>query len=254
MGLSCGMKFTRILLFIFNIVFWLLGVTVLGVGIKSRVDGGSWEGLVKDKVITNAANLMIASGIIVAIIGFVGCCGAIKKNTCMLMSYAILIFLIFILEIAAGAYAYTKKDKVEKDLETNLKDVINNSYGQELDADKLLTEAVDWFQQKVECCGIQTYEDWKRTAWYKNTSIPTKDKRQVPRSCCRTESATCNKNARTSADFKKNIYERGCVKAGKDFIKSNLFKIGGVTIGIAVVQLLGIIFACCLCRAIKDGE
>jgi len=241
---------TRILLFIFNILFWVLGIVVLGVGIKSRVDGGSWEGLVKDNVVLNAANLMIASGVIVSIIGFVGCCGAYKKSPCMLVSYAILIFLIFVLEIAAGAYAYTKKTTVQNDLEKNINVGIKNSYGGTTDADKMLTKAVDWFQKNIECCGVTSYADWKTSSWYKNATKKKDEKREVPHSCCINTGINCNSGSGES--LKKKIFSDGCVEAGKKYVKSNLWKIGGVTVGIAIVQLFGIIFACCLCRAIKD--
>ena len=66
-----------------------MGLAVLGVGIWSLVDGGSWDSLVANASVLSAANLMIASGVIVTIIGFLGCCGAIKKNQCMLVSVRI---------------------------------------------------------------------------------------------------------------------------------------------------------------------
>ena len=65
--------------------FQLLGIAILSVGIWSRIDG-SWISPVGDHVIENAANMMIASGIIVIIIGFLGCCGAVRKSQCMLIS------------------------------------------------------------------------------------------------------------------------------------------------------------------------
>jgi len=49
------------------------------VGVYSRVKAGDWSGLIKDVNIVDAANLLIASGAFVMIIGFVGCCGAVKQ-------------------------------------------------------------------------------------------------------------------------------------------------------------------------------
>lgn len=251
MGLSCGMNVLKILLFIFNFIFWLLGVAVLAVGIWSRVDGASWESLLQDSTVLNAANLMIASGVIVAVIGFLGCCGAIKKSECMLVSYAILIFLIFILEIGAGIYAYTKKDDVQNDLADNLQKAIEVSYKGTKEADKALTKAVDWFQENVKCCGTSKPEDWTKSKWYKEATDKTI---RVPESCCTNKTTGCNKGEIASLKASKAIYIEGCVPAGKSFVKNHLWKIGGVAVGIGIVQLFGIIFAICLCKAIRQED
>lgn len=250
MGLGCGMNCLKILLFAFNFIFWLLGVALLAVGIWSRVDTGTWDTLLEDSTILNAANMMIAAGVIVAVIGFLGCCGAMKKSKCMLVSYAVLIFLIFILEIAAGIFTYTKKDAVQQKLSTHLEKAVNNSYGGATESDKALTKSVDWFQQNVKCCGTNAPGDWKKTAWY-NKSDKSKN---VPQSCCIEEKSGCNSGTVVSLLSAKKIYSSGCVAAGKQFAKDHMWKIGGAAIGIGVIQLFGIVFAICLCKAIGDEE
>jgi len=251
MGLGCGFNCLKILLFVFNFIFWLLGVAVLAVGIWSRVDTGTWETLLEDSTILNAANLMIAAGVIVAIIGFLGCCGAIKKSRCMLISYAVLIFLIFVLEIAAGIYTYTKKDSVQKNLEKHINTAITNSYGGVSKSNEALTKSVDWFQENVKCCGITKPGDWFGSHWYKNSNQTAK---QVPESCCIEKKTNCNSGTLIALKSAKKIYTKGCVEAGKIFVKDHLWKIGGAAIGIGVIQLFGIVFALCLCKAIGDEE
>ena len=65
------------------------------------------------------------------------------------LQYAILLVLIFILEIAAGIYAYTKKDTVLDKFKTEIKEAVKNSYGESSKSDVALTEGVDWFQENV---------------------------------------------------------------------------------------------------------
>ena len=57
--------------------------------------------------------------------------------------------LIFILEIAGGIYAATKKDAVIESMQKNFQEIIDNSYEQTSEADKGLTKSVDWFQTNV---------------------------------------------------------------------------------------------------------
>jgi len=215
------------------------------------VKGASWDSLVEDGVVLNAANLMIAAGVFVAIIGFLGCCGAIKKSECMLLSYAILIFLIFILEIAAGIYTYTKKEKVQEDLEEHIKKAIKESYKGVSKADVALTKAVDWFQENVECCGTTKPGDWMNSKWYRETREKSK---RVPESCCINKNKDCNEGSITDLIKNKKIFTEGCVQAGKNFVKNHMWKVAGVAIGIAVIQLFGIIFAICLCKAIRQNN
>ncbi len=71
----------------FFIYFQLLGCAILGVGIWVRVDpnlskyvdnSGTFDYLY------TGAYILIVVGVIVMIIGFLGCCGAIRESQCML--------------------------------------------------------------------------------------------------------------------------------------------------------------------------
>lgn len=246
--MDCGMKCVRILLFVFNFLFWVLGIALLAVGITSRTSASSWKQLMEESLILNAANILIAAGVIVALIGFLGCCGAWKKNKCMLLSFAICIILIFILQLAGGIYAYTKKDTLQKDLETGL-NTMQNMYGKAnpKTADKEFDEAVDWFQQNVKCCGTEKPESWTDSDWGKIAG-----NKGVPESCCKTQTTGCGKADIKTLLNKKTIFPKGCIPVGKQYAKDKIFLVGGVLIGIGVVQLLGILFACCLSRAIDQ--
>ena len=59
---------------------------MFGVGIWSRVAASDYEVLLGDSDVDKAANILIAAGVLVLIIGFVGCCGAMKENKwCLLL-------------------------------------------------------------------------------------------------------------------------------------------------------------------------
>lgn len=198
--------------------------------------------------IAQASNLLIAAGIIVAMLGFLGCCGAIKKLQPLLIAYAILVMLIFILEIAGGAYAYTKTEAVEKKLTSGVQDAISKSYGKSDKASMGLTIAIDWFQATVKCCGSSGPKDWSGTYWYTHNN--TNPHMAVPKSCCKDPTvAKCNEKISNAT-----IYTTGCITAGKEYAKGNMKLVGGVGVGIAIVELFGIAFALCLCSAFRREE
>lgn len=245
MGLSCGMKCVKALFFVFNFIFFVLGIAVLGVGIYSRVENDSFDSFFEGGVIVTAANLLIAAGVIVALIGFMGCCGAIKQSKVLLGLYAALVILIFILEIVGGALAYTKRDAVEATVTKQIAKSLDE-YGNTDLAAKGLAKTIDLFQEKIKCCGSNGPNDWASTDYIQK--LGNNSDVAVPKSCCKTSDDDCN--TRT----KKGYYTLGCIAQGKTYIKDNLWLVGGVGVGIAVVQLLGIVFAISLICAIKEEE
>jgi hypothetical protein len=247
---GCATNIVRYLFFGFNLIFWILGIVVFAIGIYSRVENDTWKDLIDINTLFAAANLLIASGVIVAIIGFFGCCGAIKKVKWMLGVYCGLVVLIFILEVAAGGYAYQNREQVEEKLTSGLQKAVHTNYGDDSNiASKGLTKAVDWFQQTVKCCGVSNATDWGSSKYHTALNITSA---RVPDSCCKTETAGCGA---TIADYNDaKIYTAGCVPEGKEFAKSNLYLIGGVGVGIAIVELLAIVFGVCLICAFKKED
>ena len=94
----------------------------------------------------------------------------------------------------------------------------------------------DWIQPEFKCCGNNGKGDWKNTG---NTTIPE--------SCCKTKTnttATCMNEA-------SNVFKKGCKQSFEDWCKAKLVLIGGFALAVAFVQIIGIIFACCMMHAIK---
>lgn len=149
--------------------------------------------------------------------------------------------MIFILEIASGIMAYSQRDKVISKIEHAVNKAIIEDYGQK-DKDKL-TGAVDKAQQELKCCGVTGPSDWSKSAWYNTTGKKADEK--TPESCCKTKSDKC------SAGKTPDIFTEGCSEALQTFVKNKLAVIGGIGVGIAILQVLGIVFAICLFRSIQ---
>lgn len=241
MGLDCGMRCMKFMLCVFNLVFWAAGIAVMAVGIFARVSASNYSALMEEGGFKTAANILIAAGALVMIIGAIGCCGAMKEKKWLLLLYAFLVMMIFILEIASGIMAYSQRDKVIGKIENTVNKTITLDYG-EKDKGKL-TEAVDNVQQELKCCGVTSPQDWQKSNWYRSTGKHKNE--EVPESCCKTKGPKCSEKGKTDA-----IYQEGCSQALQDFAKRKMAVIGGIGLGIAILQILGIIFAICLYRSI----
>ncbi|KAF5278428.1 hypothetical protein FQA39_LY05917 [Lamprigera yunnana] len=157
---------------------------------------------------------IIVIGCIVLVISFFGCCGAIKESTCMLTTYAVILLILLIAQIAVGIYAFiqVKEGNLEKkDVENVLHDFIS-----EYKKNDVAKEAIDSIQKGWECCGITSFTDWGT---------------EIPKSCC--ASSECSV---------VNHYNRGCLEPVYDGLRSGIKIVGIVVITIAAVELAGIAF------------
>lgn len=226
------MNCIKYLMFFFNFLFWLSGLILIIIGAIIRDKyGDKFQDL--SSQFANAPVLIIVVGVIVFVIGFLGCCGAVKENYCMVTTFAVLLALIFILEIVAGALGISYRGKVNT-VATDLVTKEINTYNQNGESIFL-----NWAQQQLQCCGRTGAADYD--VHTNTTTDAFCAKGQGVKSCHKGQ--TCN----------GELYTDGCQDKLITFVKDNMILIGGVALGIAFIQLLGIIFACLLMRAIK-GE
>lgn len=215
----------RYLMFAFNFLFWLLGCAILGVGIWVRVDedfakyvnNSSHFGL-----LYTGAYIFIVVGILIMMVGFLGCCGAIRENQCMLGVFFALLFIIFIILLGSGIWAVVATDSVKTKVDMALEEGVKGYFDTEKQS---LREFMDLVQNDFKCCGATKGID----------DYPSEKQTLVP-SCA------------------EGAFETPCNKRFFVFVKDNLVIIAGVAIGIAVILILGMIFAMILCCALRDAQ
>lgn len=217
------MKCVKLLLFAFNFIFVIVGCVLIGVGAYIQVQFKDYLNFVEGQF-SSAAALLIAVGVIIFFIAAFGCCGAWKENYVCVMIFSVLLGIVFILEIAGGIAGYVLHDKVEDGVKTLMGDSMKR-----YKADPTIWDLV---QKDFKCCGTNSSSEWI------NANNGT-----IPKSCCRSE------NCDTTT--KANIYSDGCLDAFVTWVKDKIFIVGGVGIGLAFVQIVGILFACCFGRALK---
>ena len=117
-GCLQGVKY---LMFAFNLLFWLGGCGVLGVGIWLAATQGNFATLSSSFPSLSAANLLIVTGTFVMAIGFVGCIGALKENKCLLLTFFVLLLLVFLLEATIAVLFFAYSDKIDSYAQQDLK-------------------------------------------------------------------------------------------------------------------------------------
>jgi CD63 antigen len=104
---------THIILF-FSFFFQLSGLTLVVVGGVIQGVYSQYLDFLGDQFF-NAPVLLVVVGCLIFFVTFFGCCGAIKENHCMTITFSVLLALIFLLEMGAGIGAYMLRDKVKED-------------------------------------------------------------------------------------------------------------------------------------------
>ncbi|KAH9500572.1 cd9 antigen [Bulinus truncatus] len=182
----------------------LLGCAILGVGIWLRVDENAAYYL-KDTthidIFHTMAYVLIAIGFIIMVVGFLGCCGAIRENQCMLASFFILLFIIFAVLLGFGIWAAVAKDAVKEKIEESLEKGVKEYHDKES-----AKNFMDSVQTSLHCCG------------YKLGATDYIQSGVAPSSSCQIADAA-----------------KPCTSALYSWAESKLIIIAGVAIGIAVV-------------------
>jgi len=243
-----GMKLVKLLLFIFNFIFWLTGLGLIVFGVVIKIQNWKYLNVLGDSFLA-ASILLIAAGCLIAVLGFFGCCGAVRENYCMTMTFGILLGVMFILELAAGIASYVLRNDLETTLTRQVSDGMNNYVNSSNPADSY-TNAWDYVQQHLNCCGTVNYTDWENTSAFKNKPVPISGAHLLPHSCC--DAIDINESCYSDS---WELHKHGCIDQIKRWAESNVTLMGSVALGVAFIQVIGMAFACCLSKSIlKDHD
>ncbi|TWW57039.1 CD63 antigen [Takifugu flavidus] len=236
MGVEGGMKLVKFLVFFFNFIFWLCGVALIVVGVLAQFALHNTY-RIKDASASGVPIVIIGVGVVIFFIAFFGCCGAWKENYCMITTFAILLALVIIVEIAAAIAGYVFRNKLGNIVQDSLADAVSNYKNGTDDFRK----TVDKMQEDLKCCGMNSSSDWRSFA---------DDGNSVPDSCCITVAKGCGKNKLSDESA---VYQKGCHDVIVDLLKSNIQWVIVAALVIAFLQLMGLVFACLLMRGIRSG-
>lgn len=230
------MKCVKFLLFFFNFIFWLCGLALIVVGILVQVSLHNTF-MIHDATASGVPIVLIGVGVVIFFIAFFGCCGAWKENYCMITTFAILLSVIIIVEIAAAIAGYIFRNKISNVVQDSLTEMItkyNNSSAE-------FRKTVDKLQEDLKCCGVNSSSDWKNFKPNGNS---------VPDSCCVNVTINCGDKTMTDA---AKVHQEGCHDAVEALLKKNIQWVIVAALVIAFLQIMGIVFSCLLMRGIRSG-
>ncbi|XP_023564158.1 tetraspanin-11 isoform X2 [Octodon degus] len=216
--------YLKYLLFVFNFFFWAGGAAVMAVGVWTLTEKSGYLGVLASSTFATSAYILISAG--------------------TLVMYFCLLFVIFLVELVAGVLAHVYYQRLSDELKQHLNRTLAENYGEPRAAE--ITASVDRLQQDFKCCGSNSSADWQHSAYIRSQEAQG---RQVPDSCCKTVVARCGQRIHPS-----NIYkvEGGCITKLEQFLADHLLLMGAVGIGVACLQICGMILTCCLHQRLQQ--
>ncbi|CAG9863908.1 unnamed protein product [Phyllotreta striolata] len=228
---GCGncMKFS---LFVVNLFIFVGGLIVVALGIWTIVDKSFANHLLGTNLYAGATYVLLATGLLVTFISCLGCVGSIKEVRCMLVLYFIILFLIFLTMLIGGILGFVFREKIDYTIRIGMESSLRD-YGNY----QPVTNAWDETQTTLKCCGIYGYRDWES---------------RIPLSCCKLTASGIRLPCQSVAENNQfTIFERGCLDATKDFVKSHAIILGSAGIIVACLTVLGMIFSYSLYKSLE---
>lgn len=240
----CSSSF-KFFVFLFNFIFFLAGLGIIGVGSYMAIKMGDFLDFLGTSQLAPgvgvSAYIFIGIGVIVTIIAFFGCCAACTDNVCMMYTFASIMAVILIAEVGVAIACFVFKGETDMFVKDAMVGGLENYGKGGFDG---VTKGWDAIQKKFVCCGVSGADDWA------GKPISGANNMTVPDTCCKIETKNCGKDA----VGKGTINTNGCFTEFETFVKDNIYYVGAGGIGIALVQLVAVIAACCLGKKMRSDQ
>jgi hypothetical protein len=236
-------------MFFMNVLFWFIGCLIIAVATYAILNKQQLYGKIT-QLTTDPAVILACAGVLMFLISFAGCIGALRENICFLRFYSIMLGLMLIIEVTAAVLGYVYASKVRSQVE----DTVHHTIKRYRD-DPDLQNVIDFLQQELKCCGTTSYTDWEQNIYF-NCSSPSVERCGVPFSCCIEDqiNSQCGFGAikKSNAEASQVIFVTGCVVEAEKWLKKNLIMMASIAAALPLLQIVGFCFSIKLVADIKE--
>jgi hypothetical protein len=258
--LTCGGKCAKYILFIFNLIVALVGLALLVLGIWFLADNKAihYIGIASDDgslhLVRGASVTVLVIGVMSLFIGIVGCWGALREKSGCLNCYACITIVLVLGEILVIILAGVFHSKISVELTKTMNQTLQDDYKGLNDSN---TQAWDYLQSEMHCCGVESPRDWQTSWWFRNK---TSKVQTVPNSCCvpgsdgvkPLDADKCYSDAlqKNSSQF---VYIQGCELSLESWVNGHLAILIAFAVVLLLVELAVVVLACVLRHNINRG-
>lgn len=242
---KCYENLIKYFVFLCNLLFALAGACLVGFGAFVQINANDFKEFVGSSYVI-ISTFVIVVGLITFFISFLGCCGSCNENSCLVYTYSVLLLIILLAQFGAGIAALVLRSDLGSSIGKGMKDAMGR-YGEQ----EAATGAWDIVQSEFHCCGLSNSSDWRGEAGFCEGNLPL--------TCCRTSTTVdmngsertdklsfLSKPVDTCTSDMDQVYPIGCLGAVESFLANNINIIGVVVLVFGLVEVVGLVLACCL--------
>ncbi|XP_042200564.1 tetraspanin-16 [Callorhinchus milii] len=221
-----------------NGIITVAGFVLLGFGTWVKVHTSSVLQILGSGAshFSHVGYFLIVAGCLLAFIGIIGCCAAARENKLLLLLFFIVVLTIFIGEIICVAVVLVFRSIGSCLMKEEAYSLLKHNYTGYGD-ENIASYGWDTAMISFHCCGMNNHTDFIGSKYQKVTQ------RNYPKSCCKDpKSSNCDGKDTSEAV----IYQKGCLESMIAMIKRNSSVIGGVAIGIGVLELISLVISLAL--------
>ncbi|KAM4692258.1 tetraspanin-10, partial [Rhinophrynus dorsalis] len=242
-------------MFFFNFVISIISFLMLGFGVWGLLDKQS---LMRDRIGHLGSDpmfLFIMVGLTVSVLSVSGCVGFIRENICLLKVFSAGISVLIIIQLLSVIFALSFRDHIQNSVRSSMV-VALTRYQDDSD----LRFIMDEIQLGMECCGIQSYQDWALSQYF-NCSSPGVYSCGVPYSCCidpfengTVINSQCGVGSLRMGETMAGslIYLGGCVPQLALWLQRSLWDITAVFLLVIAIEFMCVLCAQTMSREIKN--
>ncbi|XP_056653292.1 CD9 antigen-like [Monodelphis domestica] len=215
-----GNRCIKYLLFGFNAIFCLTGMTIFAFGLWLKFDTRTRTIFDQEdnSQFYTRVYIMIGTGVLMLLMSFLLCCGVMEESQCKLSVFFAFLLVLFAINIVIAIWGYFNKDKVIREVQAFYKDVYMKMRVKENPYKSILKA----LHKALDCCGLTGALDVFITE-----TCPVKD-------------------------FFSSLSMKSCPRAIEEILSSKFHVIRAVSTGIAVLIIFGMVLSLQLCRNIED--
>ncbi|XP_078276769.1 LOW QUALITY PROTEIN: tetraspanin-18-like [Rhinoraja longicauda] len=230
----------KCLMFLSNSLIFAGGICLLGVGIWVTTNPNGFKNIVAtNPLIYTGAYIILSVGVILFFLGFLGCWGTIRESKQLLMTFLLLVLIIFILELVAAVLAFVFRKQIRKDYflkELQMKYKGDNSTD-------VFSKTWNVIMMDFSCCGVNGPRDFGQNSTF-YWLFPN---RLLPESCCKRNRASPLEDvldkSRCGQGDAGYINNKGCFSMIAENFQNYVHLIGAFSIVVLLIELCAMAFA-----------
>lgn len=266
---------SQFFLVLVNIVFSLIGITLLVVGCVVRWGTEFMNSILQDSYskltaalkdagvdknlndfnvadfVGDATLAFIILGAFFFVLGILGCVGACCQVKCMLVIYVVFLVLLLLVEVTFIILIFAVRSEVDSWIKTPFKKAVKEDY-KGINATDSISIAINFVSVEFKCCGVDNYADFNSSQhWRKETNVTNP---VIPAICCKnkteSETTSCVQNPTTNNSY----MNQGCYEAIENWLNDNQNLMIGVGAAVLAIEVLLMIFSLIVCKTSGKKE